>query len=142
MLLYGFQDYDVVTGSRLRLIMIWVTVSRQLDVGSLNSLAAIDGATLVHWIASSTTGLRLAGFSRLTDVSFDDFGEGLLTKGCGSQVPLSWITGRPSRTKIQQHQKITVDAWRASLLVANRIAWGVRALSRKELRDSWGRYLR
>ena len=111
----------------------------QLDVGRY--LAGDYGAT-VSIDREFNNGFKVGGFFTLTDVSFDDFGEGSFDKGLRFQVPLSWFTGRPSRKTISQTiRPITRDGG-ARLAVANRLYGTVREYRGKELRDSWGGYLR
>ena len=107
----------------------------QLDVGRY--LAGDYGAT-VSIDREFNNGFKVGGFFTLTDVSFDDFGEGSFDKGLRFQVPLSWFTGRPSRKTISQTiRPITRDGG-ARLAVANRLYGTVREYRGKELRDSWG----
>ena len=111
----------------------------QLDVGRY--LAGDYGATF-SLDREFNNGFKVGGYFTLTDVSFDDFGEGSFDKGLRFEVPLSWLTGRPSRTKVQQTIKPITRDGGARLAVANRLHGVVRDYRGKELRDSWGRYLR
>lgn len=138
-MLFGFQDYSVATGHVSGYYDFGNGFFGQLDVGRY--LAGDYGAT-VSIDREFNNGFKVGGFFTLTDVSFDDFGEGSFDKGLRFQVPLSWFTGRPSRKTISQTiRPITRDGG-ARLAVANRLYGTVREYRGKELRDSWGGYLR
>ena len=138
-MLFGFQDYDVVTGHASAYYDLGNGFFGQLDVGRY--LAGDYGATF-SLDREFNNGFKVGGYFTLTDVSFDDFGEGSFDKGLRFEVPLSWLTGRPSRTKVQQTIKPITRDGGARLAVANRLHGVVRDYRGKELRDSWGRYLR
>ena len=138
-MLFGFQDYSVATGHVSGYYDFGNGFFGQLDVGRY--LAGDYGAT-VSIDREFNNGFKVGGFFTLTDVSFDDFGEGSFDKGLRFQVPLSWFTGRPSRKTISQTIKPITRDGGARLAVANRLYGSVREYRGKELRDSWGGYLR
>jgi len=138
-MLFGFQDYSVATGHVSGYYDFGNGFLGQLDVGRY--LAGDYGAT-VSIDREFNNGFKVGGFFTLTDVSFDDFGEGSFDKGLRFQVPLSWFTGRPSRKNISQTIKPITRDGGARLAVANRLYGTVREYRGKELRDSWGGYLR
>ncbi len=138
-MLLGFQDYEVLTGHGSAYYDFGNGFFGQLDVGRY--LAGDYGAT-ISIDREFNNGFKIGGYFTLTDVPFDDFGEGSFDKGLRIEIPLSWFTGKPSRRSVGQTiQPITRDGG-ARLEVANRLHGVVRDYRGKELRDGWGRYLR
>ncbi len=138
-MLFGFQDYEVLTGHASAYYDFGNGFYGQLDVGRY--LAGDYGAT-ISIDREFNNGFKVGGYFTLTDVPFDTFGEGSFDKGLRIEIPLSWITGQPSRTSISQTiQPITRDGG-ARLRVQNRLHDFVRDYRGKELSDGWGRYLR
>lgn len=138
-MLFGFQSYDVVTGHASAYYDFGNGFFGQLDVGRY--LAGDYGAT-VSIDREFNNGFKIGGYFTLTDVPFDTFGEGSFDKGLRVEIPLSWLTGKPSRTTVSQKiQPITRDGG-ARLIVENRLYGVVRDYRGKELSDGWARYLR
>ena len=138
-ILFGFQDYDVLTGHASAYYDIGNGFFGQIDAGRY--LAGDWGATF-SLTREFNNGFSVGGFFTLTDVPFDDFGEGSFDKGLAFEVPLSWFTGKPSRTTLSQVVRPILRDGGARLNVNNRLYEHVRDHRGKELRDSWGRYLR
>ena len=138
-MLFGFQDYGVVTGHASAYYDFGNGFLGQVDAGRY--LAGDWGATIAL-DREFNNGFRVGGYFTVTDVSSADFGEGSFDKGLRFEVPLSFITGKPSKTVLQQTiQPITRDGG-ARLDVDNRLFRNIRDYRGKELRDGWGRYLR
>lgn len=138
-MLFGFQDYDVVTGHASAYYDLGNGFITQVDVGRY--LAGDWGATL-GIDREFNNGFKVGGYFTLTDVPFDDFGEGSFDKGLRIEVPLSWLTGQPSpRTYGQVIQPVTRDGG-ARLNVNNRLFDVVSDYRGTSVADSWGRYLR
>lgn len=138
-ILFGFQDYDVVTGHASAYYDLGNGFFGQVDVGRY--LAGDYGATF-SLDREFNNGFKVGGYFTLTDVSFDDFGEGSFDKGIRVEVPLSWLTGRPSNSTLKQTIRPILRDGGARLDVANRLHDFVRDYRGAELRDGWGRYLR
>ena len=138
-ILFGFQDYDVLTGHASAYYDFGNGFAGQIDAGRY--LARDWGATF-SLAREFNNGFSVGGFFTLTDVPFDDFGEGSFDKGLTFEVPLSWFTGKPSRTTLSQVVRPILRDGGARLNVNNRLYEHVRDHRGKELRDSWGRYLR
>lgn len=138
-MLFGFQDYEVLTGHASAYYDFGNGFFGQLDVGRY--LAGDYGAT-VSIDREFNNGFKVGGFFTLTDVPFDTFGEGSFDKGLRVEVPLSWFTGRPSRRTLKQTIRPILRDGGARLVVDNRLHDVVREYRGKELRDGWGRYLR
>ncbi|MEL6570938.1 MAG: YjbH domain-containing protein [Pseudomonadota bacterium] len=138
-MLFGFQDYDVVTGH----------ASAYMDMGN-NYLARVDAGRYLagDWGATFAldrefnNGVRVGGFFTLTDVPFDDFGEGSFDKGLTISFPLSYFTGQPSQLAVSETFRPILRDGGARLHVDNRLYELTRDYSGPELSDGWGRYLR
>lgn len=138
-MLFGFQDYGIVTGHASAYYDFGNGFLGQIDAGRY--LAGDWGAT-VSLDREFNNGFRVGGYFTLTDVSADDFGEGSFDKGIRFEVPLSWLTGKPSRTVLSQTIRPVNRDGGARLNVDNRLHRIVRDYRGKELSDGWGRYLR
>lgn len=138
-MLLGFQDYDVLTGHASAYYDLGNGFTTQVDVGRY--LAGDWGATFAL-DREFNNGFKIGGYFTLTDVSFDDFGEGSFDKGIRISIPLSWLTGQPSRTVVSQViQPVTRDGG-ARLNVSNRLYGVVRDYRADKLIDGWGRFYR
>jgi hypothetical protein len=137
--LFGFQDYKVATGHASAYYDFGNGFLGQVDAGRY--LAGDWGAT-VSLDREFNNGYRVGAYFTMTDVSTKDFGEGSFDKGIRIEIPLSWLTGKPSKKVLKQTiQPITRDGG-ARLNVDNRLNRIIRDYRGKELRDGWGRYLR
>ncbi len=87
---FGFQDYEVVTGHAS---FYWDTgfhgLAMQVDAGRY--LAGDWGATF-GLKRRFPSGWEIGGFFTLTDVPFEEFGEGSFDKGIIISIPLNWAT--------------------------------------------------
>ena len=137
--LFGFQDYDVVTGHTSAYYDFGGGYLGQVDVGSY--LAGDYGATF-SLDREFDNGFSVGAFFTLTDVSFDDFGEGSFDKGIRFNIPIDWLTGTATRggygTTIRPIQR---DGG-ARLEVRNRLYNLVRNAQTNELEDRWGKFWR
>lgn len=91
---FGLQDYNTTTGHISAYFALWGDFTGQVDLGRY--LAGDYGGTL-RVAREFENGWRVGAYATLTDVSFDEFGEGSFDKGIEITVPLSWFTGRASR---------------------------------------------
>ena len=93
--LFSFRDYDVVTGHAS---VYWDTPYNNWNVAlhAGRYLAGDFGATL-ELKRRFANGWEIGAFATLTDVPFDDFGEGSFDKGLTLSVPLDW--GLPTDTQ-------------------------------------------
>ena len=87
-------------------------------------------------------GWKVGAFATLTDVSFDDFGEGSFDKGIRFTVPLSWLLGRPSRASYSSTIRPVTRDGGARLEVDGRLYDTVRDYDRDGLVAEWGRFWR
>lgn len=91
---FGVQDYDVTTGHVSAYIDLGNDFEAQLDLGRY--LAGDWGGTFALE-RTFDNGWRVGAFATLTDVSFEEFGEGSFDKGITLTVPLHWLTGTQTR---------------------------------------------
>ncbi len=136
-LMFGFRDYDVITGHASAYYEFGNDFHAQLDVGRY--LAGDVGAT-VSLDREFSNGWKVGAFATLTDVSADDFGEGSFDKGIRIQIPLNWAVGQPSRQSSSATiRPITRDGG-ARLEVQGRLYESVRDYHTSDLDDQWGRF--
>lgn len=135
----GFQDYSVVTGHASAYYDLGNGFTTQLDVGRY--LASDWGATF-SLDRVFNNGFRVGGYFTLTEVPFEVFGEGSFDKGLRIFIPLSWLTGRPSRDVVTQVIQPILRDGGARLEVANRLYGVTRDYRAQSLRDGWGRFYR
>ena len=86
--LFGFQDYDVITG---HVSTYFDTTYNNWNVAlhAGRYLAGDYGATL-ELKRRFPNGWEIGAFATLTDVPFDDFGEGSFDKGLTLSIPFDW----------------------------------------------------
>lgn len=138
-MLFGFQDYDVLTGHASAYYDLGNGFTTQVDVGRY--LAKDWGATF-SVDREFNNGFKIGAYFTLTDVSFDDFGEGSFDKGIKVSIPLSWLTGKPSRKTVDRTIRPVTRDGGARLNVDNRLYNVVRDYRADKLSDGWGRFYR
>ncbi|SEW44069.1 Exopolysaccharide biosynthesis protein YbjH [Cognatiyoonia koreensis] len=138
-MLFGFQDYDVVTGHASAYYDLGNGFVTQLDVGRY--LAGDWGAT-VSVDREFNNGFKVGAYFTLTDVPFDEFGEGSFDKGIRVEMPVSWLLGQASQSSISQTIQPVLRDGGARLSVNNRLYGVVQDYRGTSIADSWGRYLR
>ena len=136
---FGFQDYEVTTGHASVYYDFRNGFIGQLDVGRY--LAGDFGAT-VGLDREFDNGFRVGAFFTLTDVSFDDFGEGSFDKGIRITVPVDWLSGESARGGFSTTIRPVTRDGGARLNVRNRLYDVTRGFHDTELRDRWGRFWR
>lgn len=90
----GLRDYDITMGHVSAYVDLGENFEAQVDTGRY--LAGDYGATL-RLSRVFGNGWRLGAFATLTDVSFEDFGEGSFDKGITLEIPLGYIVGSSTR---------------------------------------------
>lgn len=137
--LFGFRDYDVVTGH----VSAYWTVNRgltaQLDLGRY--LAGDWGATL-SVDRTFANGWRMGAYATVTDAKPAAFGEGSFTKGLRLSVPLSWGIGTPTRKTYAIDMNTEARDGGARLNVENRLYGLVSEYQRPGLEANWARFWR
>lgn len=137
--LWGFRSYDVATGHVSAYWDLGNGFHTQLDVGRY--LAKDWGATL-SVDREFENGWRIGAFATLTDVPFDRFGEGSFDKGIRITIPISWVSGQPTRDDYTTTIRPVTRDGGARLEVDGRLYEQVRPLHKQELSDGWGRFWR
>ncbi|WP_157937606.1 YjbH domain-containing protein [Oceaniglobus roseus] len=138
-LMFGFRDYDVVTGHVSGYYAFDNGFHVQVDVGRY--LAGDYGATLIL-DREFRNGWSVGVFATLTDVPFSDFGEGSFDKGIRLKIPVSWFLGNSDRRTIATTVRPITRDGGAKLNVAGRLYEQVRGYHRNALEDQWGRVWR
>ncbi len=135
----GFQDYDVISG---HLSGYWeMDRGYHIQVDAGRYLAGDWGATL-SVNREFDNGWRVGAYATLTDVPFDDFGEGSFDKGIMLTIPTDWADGRPSRSVVSTKLSSLTRDGGARLSVEDRLYQVVRGGHITDYGDSWGRFWR
>jgi hypothetical protein len=134
---FGFQDYEVATGHVSAYYDIGGGYRGQIDMGRY--LAGDWGATFTL-DREFENGWSLGAFATLTDVPFDDFGEGSFDKGLRLTIPIDWVRGEPTRDDFSTVIRPVTRDGGARLKVEGRLYETVREMHQPELGDSWGRF--
>ncbi|NNU79398.1 YjbH domain-containing protein [Halovulum dunhuangense] len=135
---FDLIDYDVVTGHGS---VYWDTgfrgIEAQLDVGRY--LAGDYGAT-VSLARRFANGWDVRGYATLTEVGFDEYGDGSFTKGFEVTIPLGWTL--PFETKSESRvELLQVDGdGGARLDIRGRLYDRIRDLDRRSLEDGWSAF--
>ena len=137
--LFGFQDYKVATGHVSAYYDLPGDYHVQVDAGRY--LAGDYGATFAL-DREFNNGFTIGAFFTLTNVSSEDFGEGSFDKGIRLEIPVSWLTGRPSRNKIAQTIRPVLRDGGARLNVRNRLYGVTREARAQDLSRGWARFWR
>lgn len=133
--LLGLQDYSVTTGHLSAYYDLGAGYDLQLDIGRY--LAGDWGAT-VSLDRTFSNGWSVGAFATLTDVSFEDFGEGSFDKGIRLTIPIGWFLGTSSRGEQQVAFRPIQRDGGARLSVPNRLHGLVRDYHQPSLDESWG----
>ncbi|WP_099826321.1 YjbH domain-containing protein [Oceaniglobus indicus] len=138
-LMFGFRDYDVVTGHMSAYYSFENGYHAQVDVGRY--LAGDYGATL-YLDREFRNGWKVGAFATLTDVSSEDFGEGSFDKGIRLEIPVSWFLGTPDTYTLGTTIRPVTRDGGAKLNVGGRLYEKVRGYHRPAMEDQWGRVWR
>lgn len=136
---FDLRDYNVTTGHASAYLQMANGFHLQVDGGRY--LAGDWGGT-VALDREFKNGVKIGAFATLTDVSFDDFGEGSFDKGLRFTVPVSLITGKPSRQNISRVIRPTLRDGGARVDVPGRLYEDVRDYDTPALAAAWGRFWR
>lgn len=135
----GFQNYEVLTGHLSGYYSLGNGFHAQLDVGRY--LAGDMGATL-SIDREFANGWRVGAFATLTDVPFEDFGEGSFDKGIRVEIPIAWMLGGRSQQTFKTTLRPVVRDGGARLDVEGRLYDTVRSGDAIRLDNQWGRFWR
>lgn len=138
-MLFGFRDYDIVTGHASLYYNFPGDFHVRLDVGRY--LAGDWGGT-VTLDREFANGWKVGAYATLTDMSFEDFGEGSFDRGIRLTIPTDFIIGQPNRRTIDTAISSLTRDGGARLRVDGRLYDTVRAGHYDALSDSMGRFWR
>lgn len=136
---FGFRQYDVFTGHASAYYDFANGYHMRVDAGRY--LAGDWGATLAL-DREFANGWRIGAYATLTDVSFEDFGEGSFDKGIILTMPLSWYNGAPNRNQPSLLLQPILRDGGAKLSVRDRLYEVVRDYHDPDMRETWGRIWR
>lgn len=136
---FRFHDYQVTSGHASVYWDMGGGYQGQLDAGRY--LAGDWGGT-VRFARQFRNGWSLGAFATFTDVSFEDFGEGSFDKGITVDIPLSWISGQPTRQTLHRTIRPVTRDGGARLNIDGRLYEVTRPLTAQALTQSWGRVWR
>ncbi|MEM1161543.1 MAG: YjbH domain-containing protein [Pseudomonadota bacterium] len=133
--LFDFRDYETLTGHAS---LYWNTgyygISTQVDAGRY--LAGDWGATF-SMKRRFPSGWELGGFFTLTDIPFDEFGEGSFDKGLFLTIPLNWAAPFETREDIDIALRPLTRDGGQRLNVEDRLWPSVELYDRAHLRTGW-----
>ncbi len=132
-------DYTVVSGHVSAYYDIGKGFQARVDAGRY--LAGDWGATFAL-DREFENGWKIGGYFTLTDMPFDQFGEGSFDKGIRITIPYDYFIGTPSRrTTSTTLQSLSRDGG-ARVQVQGRLYETVRGGQLSDLDDTWGRFWR
>jgi hypothetical protein len=137
--LFGLRDYEVTTGHASAYWDLESGYGFQLDAGRY--LAGDWGATFTL-DRTFDNGWRVAAFATLTDVPFEEFGEGSFDKGIILEIPVSFASGQPDQRVTPVTIRPILRDGGARLDIDGRLYDVVRDAQGPALGDAWGRFWR
>lgn len=132
----GPSGYRVTTGHLSAYWELGNGFHARIDVGRY--LAGDTGVTIAI-DREFANGWRIGAFATRTNVSAADFGSGSFDKGIRIEVPLTWVTGQPTRARSATVLRPFGRDGGARLDLASRLYDEVRGSHRPALDRQWGR---
>ncbi|MCF2906223.1 YjbH domain-containing protein [Octadecabacter sp. CECT 8868] len=133
------DDYDVITGHLSAYYDFENGFQGQVDVGRY--LAGDWGATF-SLDREFDNGWKVGAYFTLTDVPFDDFGEGSFDKGIRIEIPSDWLFGTPTRDTSSTTLSSLERDGGARLRIDGRLYDVVEGGHQGQLEENWGRFWR
>jgi hypothetical protein len=135
----GFQDYETATGHVSAYYAFANGFHGQIDLGRY--LAGDWGGTF-GLDREFQNGWRVGAYFTLTNMPFEEFGEGSFDKGIRVTIPTDFILGQPNRASVASElQSLNRDGG-ARLDVNGRLYEIVRDGHYSDMATSWGRFWR
>ncbi len=131
--------YDVVTGHASAYYDLGNGFEAQLDIGRY--LAGDWGATFAL-DREFENGWKVGAYFTMTDVPFDDFGEGSFDKGIRVEIPTDWVLGTPTRATTATTLSSLERDGGARLRVDGRLYDVIEGGHQGQMQDTWGRFWR
>ena len=136
---FGFRDYTVTTGHISGQYVLNNGYFGRVDYGRY--LAGDVGTTFTAG-RQFANGWRLSAYATLTDVPFDDFGEGSFDKGIRIEIPTAQLLGTATRHNYDIGiNSINRDGGRRLTVPGRRIDL-LNGYSQHDIDESWSRLLR
>jgi hypothetical protein len=135
----GFQDYETATGHVSAYYAFPNGFHGQIDVGRY--LAGDWGGTF-SVDREFENGWRVGAYFTLTNMPFDEFGEGSFDKGIRLTIPTDFIVGRPNRADVAFDLRSLNRDGGARVDVNGRLYEVVRDGHYGDMSASWGRFWR
>ncbi|MCF2871337.1 YjbH domain-containing protein [Octadecabacter sp. G9-8] len=136
---YSGEDYDIVTGHVSAYYDFDNGFVAQVDVGRY--LAGDWGATF-SLDREFNNGWKVGGYFTLTNVEFEDFGEGSFDKGIRIEVPFDALVGTPTRDTAGTTLSSLERDGGARLRIDGRLYDVVEGGHQGQMQDNWGRFWR
>ena len=135
----GFQDYETATGHVSAYYAFPNGFHGQIDLGRY---LAGDWGGSFSVDREFENGWRVGAYFTLTNMPFDEFGEGSFDKGFRVTIPTDFILGKPNRANVATElQSLNRDGG-ARLDVNGRLYEIVRDGHYGDMSASWGRFWR
>jgi hypothetical protein len=135
----GFQDYETATGHVSAYYAFPNGFHGQIDLGRY---LAGDWGGSFSVDREFENGWRVGAYFTLTNMPFDEFGEGSFDKGIRVTIPTDFILGKPNRSNVAAElQSLNRDGG-ARLDVNGRLYEVVRDGHYGDMSASWGRFWR
>lgn len=136
----GFQDFETTTAHVSAYYDFDNGFHGQIDVGRY--LAGDTGAT-ISLDRVFENGWKVGGYFSITDMSFEDFGEGSFDKGIRMTVPTDFFVGKPTQRSISPAFSSLTRDGAARVQMDGRLYEQVRTGHEAGgLGDTWGRFWR
>ena len=136
---YAGDDYDVVTGHLSAYYNFDSGFVARVDMGRY--LAGDWGATFAL-DREFENGWKVGGYFTLTNVEFEDFGEGSFDKGIRIEIPVDNLFGTPTRDTAGTTLTSLERDGGARLRIDGRLYDVVEDGHRGQMEDNWGRFWR
>ncbi len=136
---FGFQDYDVVTGHVSAYYDLDNGFQAQVDVGRY---LAGDWRATFSLDREFDNGWKVGAYFTLTEVPFDDFGEGSFDKGIRVEVPSDWLFGNQTRATVNSSIASLARDGGARLEIDGRLYDVIEDGHQGLMEENWGRFWR
>ena len=136
---FAGDNYDVVTGHLSGYYDFENGYQAQVDVGRY--LAGDWGATF-SLDREFDNGWKLGAYVTLTDVDFEDFGEGSFDKGIMLEIPTDWTVGTPTRDTVATTLRSLERDGGSRVRIDGRLYDVVSGGHETQMADNWGRFWR
>ena len=133
------RSYDTIIGHFSGYYAFENGLHAQVDLGRY---LAKDWGMSLRLNREFNNGWKVGAYATLTDISFDDFGEGSFDKGIVMEIPTSWSIGRPSRVTRSVVIRPLLRDGGAKLNLSDRLYDLVRDTHVPQLEAQWGRFWR